>query len=563
MSGDTASQKKRNYKFLEMLPAYGDHAMRVRVQHHVLAREVEFRILAEGSTSSVKRIFFLELKELTELDHPAFLPVLERGMIRGCHCYTVPLRFHPSLDDLLEEEKAFQLEDRCQALRNLASGLCAAHLRGLVLGPMAPGYLAWDAVAGGAYFLHHQVTRAARPTLPRDRLPADVGHDGGTTATADVYHWGLLATQLLTSGETWLPGKRSLRERLPNLDRRFAATLEACLEENPENRPRDGAELNTVLHVDLRRMLKERGPEEGGARPPGALEGGESGRLTSAVVTESLRRLRETGRIPTVPVAPTPDPESVPDVSLPEELAQQLEEGVDAPEDPAPELVTDDEELEDTEQADHGELPPAAPGPAGPTPLPSGRLQVVNVPPRPPRRSEPRPASEPGAAASPFETRGRRPALLEGLAAGFLLGFAAGGWAIYLLAPSHQAPPPAGTSRPVVGTPRPPVDRGRDPEIDPEASTRPVSELPPSTQAHFKEDRFVQKLLDQGTMNDTDFEEVWKTVRFLSLRKRLPASLDDRRRIIAMRDAFEINPEEGVRRLEAFLGDLRTLLGRR
>jgi hypothetical protein len=85
--------------------------------------------------------------------------------------------------------------------------------------------------------------------------------------------------------------------------------------------------------------------------------------------------------------------------------------------------------------------------------------------------------------------------------------------------------------------------------------------LPPSTQTRFKNNRFIQKLLQLKGVSSAQFDDTWKTIRFLSLRRQLPDPIADRRRVVGMREAFEINPKAGIEKLETFLRDLRTLVG--
>lgn len=565
--------KKRNYQFLEMLPVRVDHALRVRVQHLVLKRQVEFRILPEGAPTHCVELFFQELHELTNLDHPAFMPILERGMIRGSHCFTVPLRFHEPLTTQLEEP-TFRVEERCLALRSLASALCAAHMEKFVLGSLNPELVAWDPIAGAAYFLHHRSSQAIASPIVSRSLPKDVRQGGAKTA-GDVYYWGQLAYWLLSKGRLPCQGNVPILELAPNLDRRFAATIMTCLSEEPEKRPHDGAELNTLLQLDPKNLS----PDESEGDEGQVVEINRDLSLSEfgVVLTEKLQQLRNTGAIPVARPLPEPDPESTPDHSLPDELADDLGFGQGAPSpEEEPELPGSAESLMSMPPLPNtAETPAVTPeqveaeaedgnGEAGPgssskrRPMPSGALQVAMPPPKPPKL--PRPSEDTPPEPEPLEKQRRSPSLLEGLVVGFVFGFAVGGWFFYLAG----GPPPAEPGNPM----RPAPTRPRDPSDNPTPTRDPdepevlgIMPLPPSTQTRFKKNPFIRKLLRLQKVGPGDFEENWKTIRFLALRKQLPEQIGERRRVVGMREAFEINAPAGLAKLEEFLRDLRTLLG--
>lgn len=551
------TSSRKSYKLLESLPPHSRHSLRVRVFHHILAREVEFRILPQGADSTTQTLFFRELKDLIKLDHPAFLPVLQRGKIRGLHCYTVPLRFHETLGGLVNDTSLLGLEDRARALRSLASALCAAHHQDMVLGAIPLRHVAWDPVAGGAYFLHHRPVDPDRPDLTAMDLPKDVQDNGPRNKPADVYHWGVTAYWLLSKGRLPKPGKDGkhlpLREVIPSLDRGFSATIDTCLSRDPELRPQDGAELNTVLQLEFH----DRGePSFHGQLIDLAPELSLS--VAPDLITQSLRKLRKTGRIPAALAAPAPDPaRAASGEGLPEDLAGDLNAGVDEPDDEVLRSGTmlPKQDLDSSSAHPSPPRPPERPARRRPPDPPSGVQQIAVAPPKPP----PRPLALSGTSPGDLKRSGllhkkRRPALLEGVLAGFVLGFAVGGWAFYLMGGS-PAPPPDQGPRVTVhpGTPTPVED-------DP-APVGEVTPLPPSVQARFHQDRFIRRLARRTEVPPERFDETWKVVRMLSIRKRLPPSINDRRRIMAIRKSFDEDADAGSRDLMAFLDDLRTVVG--
>jgi hypothetical protein len=569
----TGKSSRKSYKLLESLPPYSRHALRVRVFHHILAREVEFRILPEGSDPDTQTLFFRELKDLINLDHPAFLPVLQRGKIRGLHCYTVPLRFHATLGNLHEDE-TLRMEDRARALRSLASALCAAHHQDMLIGGISTRLIAWDPVAGTSYYLHHRPTSSGRPDLSGLPLPEDVVDTQGRSKPADVYHWAVLAYRLLSRGRLPQPGKNGkitpLRELAPALDRGFAATIETCLSKDPGLRPQDGAELNTLLQMEFQ---DRDGTSDEGQVVDLAPELSMS--VAADLITQSLRKLRKTGRIPAAPAAPEPDPaRAASGEGLPEEVFGSLSEGVVEPDDEAlrsgtnllrqgepsdPPGLPEPEEDQLAESSAHPPpaKPPERPARRRPPDPPSGVQQIAVAPPKPP----PRPLGLSGASPMDLKRSGlllnkRRPALLEGVVAGFVLGFAVGGWSFYLFGGSPAAPPTDAGGRPVFVQPGTPTPTEDDP-----APVGEVSPLPPSVQARYHEDRFIRRLARRTEVPPERFDETWKVVRMLSIRKRLPPSINDRRRIMAIRKAFDEDADAGARDLMALLDDLRTVVG--
>jgi hypothetical protein len=277
----------------------------LRAAHAVqtaLGRDVEMRILPGGSGPENSAAFFQELKDLVRLDHPGFHAVIGDLAIDGRPAYLVSLREHPTLAELLND-RDFTLDERCQAMRSLAGAYAAAHSAGIVLGPVPPARIAWDADAGTAYFLHHRALEADwdSPWLqhtPLQTRPEEV------TSRDDVFLWGLMAFWLLTRGQhAYGAGPEDLRP-LRGLERQVSARLsmvvEASLAWDPALRPEAGPELRAVLMEDRANVAVD--------GPPVAAS--VDIRAVSGEILSRVSHLRSSGQIMLRPTREEPAPEN-------------------------------------------------------------------------------------------------------------------------------------------------------------------------------------------------------------------------------------------------------------
>ena len=247
------------------LPATAPYLTRAHATQVGLDRDVEVRILPGGLGEGASDRFFAELRDLTKLDHPGFLPVLGDMSVKGRPCYLVALRDHETLAELVGKDD-FDLEARCQAVRTLADAIDAAHAEALALGPVPPERVAWDPAGRRAYFLHH---RAVPEDWAAERLrhtPLAGEAPERTSTRDDVFAWGLLAFWLLTGGQqpygAGPEDLRSLRGLQPKVRHELARVIETALAWEPELRPASGLELRAVLDLDRRNLADAPPPEE-------------------------------------------------------------------------------------------------------------------------------------------------------------------------------------------------------------------------------------------------------------------------------------------------------------
>lgn len=239
------------------LPATAPYLTRAHATQVGLERDVEVRILPGGLAGGSSDRFFAELRDLTKLDHPGFLPVLGDMSVKGRPCYLVSLRDHETLAELVGKDD-FDLEARCQAVRTLADAMDAAHAEAIPLGPVPPERIAWDPKGRRAYFLHHRAVPGdwSAERLRHTPLAGEVPER--TSTRDDVFAWGLLAFWILTRGQhpygAGPEDLRALRGIEPKVRHELARVIETALAWEPELRPASGLELRAVLDLDPRNL---------------------------------------------------------------------------------------------------------------------------------------------------------------------------------------------------------------------------------------------------------------------------------------------------------------------
>lgn len=296
---------RTRYKLVEKLPERVRFLRSVLAVQQIMRREVELRVLPGGAPQESSEAFFAELRDLSRLDHPGFLPVHESLTLQGRAAYVVPHRNHPCLAQLVKRE-SFSLEARCEAVRSLAEALAAAHVAEIALGPVPPEQIAWDPDARVAYFVHHKITTLdwnrdwVRHT-PLKGKPED--HEDRD----DVFWWGLLAFWVLSRGQhAYGAGPedlRPLRGLEPGVATSLSNVIESCLAWERELRPEWGPELAGVLRAEPANLSR-------GEPPPKAINLG----LASRQVLGRLAELKAsgqlqvgTGRKPPAPEVPRVD----------------------------------------------------------------------------------------------------------------------------------------------------------------------------------------------------------------------------------------------------------------
>ena len=262
-----------------------------RAEQSSLGREVEIRVLRGGTPDDLVQLFFDELDELASFDHPSFLTVLNDMTLEGRPGYTVPMRDHPDLGALVGDEQ-FTLEDRCQAVRSMASAMAVLHGSDLPMGPLPPGHFCWDASTRVVYLRHHKVVPEHWESRLLQHTPlADADAAARPDPRDDVFYLGLLAFWLLSKGQhAYGAGPedlRPLRGLVPELATSFASVIEAACAWDPGLRPGNAPELCGVLQLEAANVAS--GQEAAGDTV--------DIKAVSSRVLEKVQDMRSSGRI--------------------------------------------------------------------------------------------------------------------------------------------------------------------------------------------------------------------------------------------------------------------------
>lgn len=506
------------YKLIGKLPPRVGFSSRYKVLHRPMERHVEFRFPREGDPEQGRR-YLQELDELSRLDHPCFLPLLDKGTLKGRACYVVPFRQHRTIPQLVAA-KEFFLGQAIACIRSLSTALAAAHEAGFLLGPISPRQVAWNDVAATAYFLHHRVGTPAYLRSEALELPLDIAPEVPPTRQADLFHWGFFAYFLLSQGSLpYANGSRTLvplSEACPYLPRSLAVAVEAALSRAPSERPESGIELGKVLQIEdanLPQIAPEPPPAPGG--PPLAAserfqalaDGYEQLHLSTGYWLPKDFGQRE--EAPSLQEAPAPAEEEGPDL----DLFQSSRTGSVQSLPPRVPIREDSGEREPRDRR----------GPSGGTEAPESSGPRAEPPDAPEARGLPR-------AAAPV--------------AGLLLLLVGLGT---FLAP--EAPETATASAPAPAPSAP---------LLPSGELRP---LPEAEARRFQQDPQIRELLLLRRVPGRSFSRVFQRVESLLGQDRLPACLRDPERLQGIQTVYQEYPDQACRELLGFLDDLRLVLG--
>lgn len=550
------------YEMLGQLPGRVPYARRYRVEHRILGKVVEFRVLPRSASPEHRAQYHAELDELLALDHPCFPPVLERGRVRQREAYVVPYREHKTIPERIAEH-SFYPPQAYAAVASLSGGLAALHDQGFAAGPIEPKMVCWDDRAGSAYFLQRRHRVPKFLASGEHVLPDDVRRFEEASSRADVFHWGFFAYFLLSRGKYPYQAAAQLTPLArwaPEVPRYLQVAVEATCSWRPEDRPADGAALQAVLLVGGGGGFAGSAPRQPESSPPASPAMDQSASRVFQAFLEEIDELHMSlgpGAARAMPAVPAPgaardassasDPDMDPD---PEMDAYQSGSGL-----AAITLPTDAESPGDPDTTDATDATEIA------SDFAEDLVEIETG------FNLARPTSTRSTAAAPG------PALGAVVVVVFLLGSGAGWLGHALLAPAPPSPRPPRPTRPA---PVAPASRGPTPTASaapaPTASepVRPggasdsaqVEPLTPSEAAGFLQDKGVAQLTAMAAVPLDQAAETWKEIRSLMLQGRLPKEISDTKRLAAIRETLESRPEEGRRQLEAFLAELRQLLGR-
>lgn len=252
----------------------------------VLDRPVVIRFLnIPASDTEAREHFFAEARVAARIQHPNVMTVYRVGEISG-RCYLISEYVQGQL--LSTVTKPMSARSALHCALGMARGLAAAHRRGTLHRDLKPSNVVLSDEGevkildfGLVDLLDTGAAAVARSSLSNPPVsPADSAGSpalgnaaplgssptgstseafrapelrrGDATPRADVYSLGAVLYELCTGTAPLLQSnqsQRSLGDRLPELDRRFAAIIERCLLPDPNERYASGAEILDALEL--------------------------------------------------------------------------------------------------------------------------------------------------------------------------------------------------------------------------------------------------------------------------------------------------------------------------
>lgn len=527
------------------MPQRASHCRRYSALQVTYGRKVEFRIIPEDADEKLKELFEKESDELIQIDHPSFFPILETGVSRELPYYLVPRREGEPLDGLIPNPE-ISLEERGEIVRGLASILSELHLRRIVHGPFDPRFFTWSSRKNLVTVLHHRSRPEEVPdTLMHPYVPEDVRQLHRGSSRADCYHWGALAFRILSRGQSPYPsledsragdeGARSILEAVPRLARPLAHILDSALSGSPEERPRNGPELLTLLNESHRNLEPE-------ASHP--LEAARSRTEAQGLVATRAQVLSEAGRIPS-------------EETLAQELFQSSAShmALDLTSALSPDLSSSSAEIEASGQMTRPEFLPPPPSPVAPPIQPGFRWQNFAF------------------------------FLVSFLVSGFLGIFAVLGPESFSELWKEPMPAPEVVRNPTPKKPSPPRPKPPTkaplPQEPKSEKAEPATELPPREEPVGAEpagprqglkDREAQllaerlkipwnlynrRLLTTAQITPKNFKFQFRALRALVLREHLPERILNQAGLDAMQEKFETDPEGAAKDFDFVLYEIR------
>ena len=282
ISGESSLGEIGPYKLLKMLGQGGMGAV-YKALHPRLDKIVALKVLTTGRLKSGDAInrFQREMKAVGKLDHPHLIRALDAGEADGAHYLVMEFVAGTDLDGLIKQHGPLPIAEACELVIQAASGLQAAHSRGMVHRDIKPANLMLAQQEFGPPVVKVLDLGLA---LLADADPVEVGgltSDGQIMGTidymapeqandshsvdirADIYSLGATLYALLTGGSLF-QGKPNLslmqkltslatepappiRERRADISKALAAVVHRMLAKKPQDRFATPADVIAAL----------------------------------------------------------------------------------------------------------------------------------------------------------------------------------------------------------------------------------------------------------------------------------------------------------------------------
>ncbi len=183
-----------------------------QVEESSRPRKVALKVMRPGLSSGSKgrKRFLREVQALVSQDHRAILPVLDVGEDNGSPFFTMPLLRGESLDARLRREKVLPIAETIFIAHEIASGLAAAHERGVIHRDVKPGnvFLCRDDDQSRPAAPRPENPESSNPS--QEDAPSDVGEtiafrsrsDRSTAGSVKLMDFGLARSVEQTSWQT-------------------------------------------------------------------------------------------------------------------------------------------------------------------------------------------------------------------------------------------------------------------------------------------------------------------------------------------------------------------------
>ncbi len=194
-----------------------------------------------------------EVRIAARLSHPHILALIDSGALDGLYYYVMPYVGGESMRDRLRRDGARPLGEAINVLRSVADALAHAHSAGIVHRDLKPDNVLY--VDGHAFLIDFGVAKIdADARTGEFALGQPVGTPGYMAPEqaanqpvdhrADLYAWGLLAREMLTGARQPSAPLATLR---PDAPRSLVTLVEACLADDPAERPQSARALVAAL----------------------------------------------------------------------------------------------------------------------------------------------------------------------------------------------------------------------------------------------------------------------------------------------------------------------------